>query len=81
MLRYERRADLGEKVKDYSVGMTRVCIGISCPLGQTCVRGKCEIASYADDPLVCGTGAPPADGAVDTSDQPVCPDQDAGGIP
>lgn len=50
---------------DVVVALTADCLGVSCPFGQTCVTGLCEIAQFGGTPDTCqnlparepGTGA------------------------
>ena len=43
---------------DVVVAMTADCLGVSCPFGQTCVAGLCEIAQFGGTPDVCQTLEP-----------------------
>lgn len=49
---------------DVTVALTADCLGMSCPFGQTCVQGQCEVAQFGGTPDVCDALSPrsPADG-------------------
>ncbi len=49
---------------DVVMALTSDCLGISCPFGQTCVAGLCEIAQFGGNPDRCENLQPrdPPDG-------------------
>lgn len=55
VLRYERRASLSTGViEQVNMVLAADCLGVQCPLGQTCVEGACEIVSVQGlDPSLC----------------------------
>ena len=55
VMSFERRirAEEGDEVS-VKMGLTRSCLGINCPLGQTCFGdGKCAIIEFDDDRATC----------------------------
>ena len=57
--RRERRTQLQpDSSKKVRVALTKNCMGVlGCPLGQTCVQGKCELTPRDEsDPLRCASG-------------------------
>ena len=59
ILQYERQLDLNhEESTRLQLAVNADCIGIDCPLGQTCVRGDCVVAPHkGDEPTVCESGS------------------------
>ena len=72
------RAEDGEDVS-IRVGMTRACLGINCPKGQTCFDGTCAAAKFDSDTSVCASSVPPVVEPV-VDDTPFCT-ADNGGTP
>lgn len=53
--RFERRVALSTQESEFvRLGLTAACLGVTCPLGQTCVDGTCEVAPRAEPEGVCG---------------------------
>lgn len=50
-LRFERRLDLnGDTSTSVRLAANRDCLGVSCPEGQTCIGGECELAPRSGSP-------------------------------
>lgn len=63
--------------------LTRACVGVSsCPLGQTCVQGACEVTPPADRDLRCQSDETPDTmpdtGVTDATARDAGPSPDAG---
>lgn len=94
-IRFERQVSLDEvNVEIVRVGLRSECLGVTCPDGQTCVQGACQISPVAEPDELCAAavmivedvdmGAAPNDEGADMG-QPVgpryCPaDDDMGGM-
>ncbi|MBA2665286.1 MAG: hypothetical protein H0U74_23560 [Bradymonadaceae bacterium] len=93
-VRFERRADMANAPDgEITTILRRACLGFSCPLGQTCVNGRCDQVPREVSSGLCAPGAPPqqadvgrepADVAVPDDQTPVprpvyyCPQPDVG---
>lgn len=91
-LRFERRAQLStDEVTTVQLGLTQDCLGISCPLGLTCIDGECEQAPFETDEAICRSGERPdvdmgdagspmmgADMGSTETGPPLCPVPDMG---
>lgn len=54
------------------MGLTRDCIGLNCPLGQTCYGGECKVVEFDSGEQVCkSTGEVPP---LIPSEEPLCPE-------
>ena len=60
VLHYERRVTLKtDQPTDLSLALNNDCLGVTCPLGQTCIGGRCTLAPYeANSQTVCASGKP-----------------------
>lgn len=60
VLRSERRAVVSSRgaAPEVLVGLTRSCMRVTCPLGQTCIDGDCEQAPWESDESMCSGGRP-----------------------
>jgi hypothetical protein len=56
---FDRRVRATEDDVEVVVGMTRACLGIMCPKGQTCYDGVCRAAEFTSDRAVCQSDVPP----------------------
>ncbi|MFT7621866.1 MAG: hypothetical protein ACI9WU_001031, partial [Myxococcota bacterium] len=44
----------GDANRQITLQLQRVCLGVPCPLGQTCIDGKCEVIPFAEEsPMPC----------------------------
>lgn len=57
VMRFERRYRRSAGESTVKLGLVASCLGLSCPLGQTCIDGLCEIAPWQDPAGVCTDGA------------------------
>lgn len=95
VLHYERRVTLtADEPASLSLALNDDCLGVTCPLGQTCIGGRCTRAPYeANSQTVCASAKPggtvpdagdASDTAADTApndrlDTGSAPDADVGG--
>lgn len=72
---FDRRVRASES-EDVSVtvGMTRACLGIMCPKGQTCYDGVCKAAEFSSDSSVCTSQVAPT--VEPPEPTPVCPSEE-----
>ena len=77
-VRFERRVSLSSDRREVvRLGVTRACLGVMCPLGQTCVQGICERVGLGEPEGMCGE----ADASPDPTPEmgPPAPAEDMGG--
>lgn len=73
IMRFERRYRPNQEDQPdgpITLGLTRACLGVFCPLGQTCVQGRCELAPFTDPSSLCKSSVTP-----DGADMGMMPDQ------
>lgn len=72
IMRFERRYRPSQEQEVVELGLTRACLGIFCPLGQTCIQGLCEQAPFTSPSSLCKSAAAP-----NGADMGAMPDQGA----
>lgn len=72
IMRFERRYRPSQEQEVIGLGLTRACLGIFCPLGQTCIQGLCEQAPFTSPSSLCKSAA-----SDDAADMGAMPDQGA----
>lgn len=73
IMRFERRYRPNQEEQPdgpITLGLTRACLGVFCPLGQTCVQGLCELAPFTNPSSLCKSSVTP-----DGADMGMMPDQ------
>jgi len=65
--RVETRVQLSGDTDVVVLRLDAGCIGVSCPLGQTCLEGACRVTPFAsEEPMVCGeVGERPSVGSIE----------------
>ncbi len=74
--RSERSVQDASEGAEVRVALQQVCIGLSCPLGRTCVDGACELVSDANGTGCSSPSAPAGDAGVPQLDAGSPPDEE-----
>lgn len=73
--RFDRRVRVGDdEDADIIVSITRSCLGVTCPKGQTCFDGSCALADFSSSSEICSGTTPTGPDVPDTTEY--CPDDE-----
>lgn len=69
VIRYERRINVEERdVNPIIAVLSRDCLGFQCPLGQTCMGGRCQVVSTSVTRGSCPSALSPVADELDAGD-------------